>query len=75
MKLLNTLRVRFALWIAGLMLIVLVLFGTFVYFSMHQGLANSVDDSLRLSTSQAIAAVNIENGQINFSIACQRDQR
>ena len=67
MKLLNTLRVRFALWTAGLMLIVLVLFGAFVYFSMHQGLANSIDDSLRLSTSQAIAAVNIENGQINFS--------
>jgi len=27
----------------------------------------SIDDSLRLSASQAIAAVNIENGQLNFS--------
>jgi signal transduction histidine kinase len=67
MKRFKTLRVRFALWTAGLMLIVLVLFGTFVYISLGQGLANSIDDSIKLSTSQAIAAVNIENGQINFS--------
>jgi heavy metal sensor kinase len=67
MKRIKTLRVRFALWTAGLMLIVLVLFGTFVYISLWQGLANSIDDSIKLSTTQAIAAVNIENGQINFS--------
>lgn len=67
MKRFKTLRVRFALWTASLMLVVLVLFGTFVYFNMRQGLANSIDESLSLSTSQAIAAVNIENGQINFS--------
>jgi len=63
----KTLRVRFAFWTAGLMLIVLVLFGIFVYFSLRQGLANSIDDSIKLSTSQAIAAVNIENGQLSFS--------
>jgi len=67
MKRFKTLRVRFALWTAGLMLTVLVLFGTFVYISLWQGLANSIDDSIKLSTSQAIAAVNIENGRINFS--------
>ena len=67
MKRFNTLRVRFALWTAGLMLLVLVLFGTFVYISLWQGLANSIDVSIKLSTSQAIAAINIENGQINFS--------
>ncbi len=55
------------MWTGGLLLIVLVLFGTFVYISMWQGLTTSIDDSLRLSASQAIAAVNIENGQINFS--------
>ena len=67
MKRLRTLRIRFALWTAGLLLIVLVLFGAFVYISLWQGLSTSIDDSLRLSASQAIAAVNIENGQINFS--------
>lgn len=50
-----------------MMLIVLILFGTFVYVSMWQGLSTSIDDSIKFSTSQAIAAVNIENGQINFS--------
>jgi heavy metal sensor kinase len=67
MKRFRTLRVRFALWTIGMMLIVLILFGTFVYISMWQGLSNSMDDSIKFSTSQAIAAVNIENGQINFS--------
>lgn len=50
-----------------MMLIVLILFGAFVYISMWQGLSTSIDDSIKFSTSQAIAAVNIENGQINFS--------
>ncbi len=67
MKRFRSLRVRFALWTSSLVLLVLVLFGTFVYISLWQGLANSMDDSIKLSTSQAIAAVNIENGEINFS--------
>jgi heavy metal sensor kinase len=64
---LKTLRVRFALWVAGLLLLVFVAFGMFVYVSLGQGLAASVDTSLQVSASQAIAAVNIENGQINFT--------
>jgi heavy metal sensor kinase len=67
MRLFKTLRFRFALWIAGLLLIVLIAFGAFVYISLAQSLYASIDDSLRLSASQAIAAVNIENGAINFS--------
>lgn len=62
-----TLRIRFALWVAALLLVVLAAFGAFVYLNLAQGLAGSLDDSLRLAASQAIAAVNIENGQINFS--------
>lgn len=50
-----------------MMLIVLILFGTFVYISMGQGLSSSIDDSIKFSASQAIAAVNIENGKINFT--------
>ena len=67
MQWLKTLRVRFALWVAGLLLLVFVAFGVFVYVSLGQGLAASVDTSLQVSASQAIAAVNIENGQINFT--------
>lgn len=48
-------------------MIVLIIFGTFVYISMWQGLSISIDDSIKFSTSQAIAAVDIENGKINFS--------
>jgi heavy metal sensor kinase len=64
---LKTLRARFALWVAALLLLVFVAFGVFVYVSLGQGLYASVDTSLQVSASQAIAAVNIENGQINFA--------
>ncbi|MGC8780102.1 MAG: sensor histidine kinase [Anaerolineae bacterium] len=62
-----TLRVRFALWVAALLLAALAVFGAFVYFSLAHGLANAVDDSLRLSASQVAATVNTEDGQINFA--------
>lgn len=67
MKRFKTLRFRFALWTALLLFIVLLLFGSFVYVSLWRGLSNSIDDSIRLSSSQAIAAVNVENGNINIS--------
>ena len=67
MKWFRTLRVRFALWVAALILIVLLIFGGFVYFNLKAGLSTEIDNSLRLSATQAIAAINIENGQINFS--------
>ena len=66
MKHLSTLRVRFALWVAGLLLLTLAAFGGFVYVSLAQGLAASIDNSLQLSAAQALTAVNIENGQLNF---------
>lgn len=65
----STLRVRFALWVAALILFVLAAFGTFVYVTLAQGLAASIDDSLRISATQAIAAINIEDGQISFTDA------
>jgi heavy metal sensor kinase len=63
----RTLRVRFALWIAGLLLVALIAFGVFVYLSMARSLVGAVDESLQLSAAQAIAAVNVEDGQISFS--------
>ncbi len=62
----NTLRVRVALWIAGLLFTILLIFGVFVYTSMAHELAVSVDDSLRLSAAQATAAA-VEGGQISLS--------
>ncbi len=62
-----TLRVRLALWVAGLLLVVLAAFGTFVYLDLNHGLEASIDDSLRLSMSQTLATINIENGQFDLS--------
>lgn len=66
MKQLKTLRVRFALWIAGLFLTVLLIFGLLVYLSMAQGLAASFDDTLSLGASQVIAGLEVEQGKLVF---------
>lgn len=65
----RSLRGRFALWTAGLLLTAMVAFGVFVYASMARSLAQAVDDSLQLSAAQAMAAVNVENGQLAFGDA------
>ncbi len=64
MKRLKTLRVRFALWTAGLLLIALALFSLFVYANMSRSLAASLDDSLRLTATQLVAEVDIEDGTL-----------
>ena len=62
----HTLRFRFALWTAGLLLAVLTIFGAVVYVSLAQGLSASLDDALRLNASQAAAAVEVENGRLDI---------
>ncbi|MFN8454795.1 MAG: ATP-binding protein [Anaerolineae bacterium] len=66
MRRLKTLRARFALWIAGLFLAVLITFGLLVYLSMAQGLAASFDDTLSLGASQVIAGLEVEQGKLVF---------
>jgi len=63
----RTLRFRFALWVALLLLVVLAVFSVFVYTNLKHSLLKAVDDSLRLTASQASTTANIQNGQINFS--------
>jgi heavy metal sensor kinase len=63
----RTLRFRFALWVAGLLLVVLTGFSLFVYFNLRISLLTGIDDTLRLSASQAIATANIQNGQVSFA--------
>jgi heavy metal sensor kinase len=62
MKRLNTIRIRFALWTAGLLLVTLTLFGLFVYIRMSRSLANVVDDALRTAASQVTAEIDVEDG-------------
>jgi hypothetical protein len=64
MKRFSTLRARFALWVAGLLLAALLAFGALVYASLSSSLRAGGDDSLQLSAAQANAAVNIEDGEI-----------
>jgi heavy metal sensor kinase len=64
MKRLRTLRVRFALWTAGLLLAALTLFSTFVYIRMAQSLADSVDRALMLASSQVVSEVDVANGEL-----------
>ena len=64
MKHLNTLRVRFALWTAGFLLAVLLLFGALVYANMSHSLVTPVDETLRLSAMQLQAEVTVRNDQL-----------
>lgn len=61
MKRLKTLRVRFALWTSGLLLVTLTLFGLFVYVRMSQSLTQAVDEALMTAASQVVAEVDSED--------------
>ena len=60
----RSLRVRFGLGVVGLMVVALALFGAFVYLNVDKGLRSGVDDSLRLSASQAAATIDLDNGKL-----------
>ena len=64
MKHLRTLRARFALWTASLLLAALVLFSVFIYLRTAQSLAGSVDNALRLAASQVVAEVDIADSEL-----------
>ena len=66
MKRLKTLRVRFALWTAGLLLAALVLFGLFVYANMSHSLGTAVDERLRLIVIQLAEEADVRNGELVF---------
>lgn len=51
----RNLRVRFALWTAGLLLIALLLFGLYVYLNMSRSLIATVDETLNAVAIQLIA--------------------
>jgi heavy metal sensor kinase len=64
---LKTLRVRFALWTAGLLCAALGIFGLFVYVSMSQSLAAAVDETLRLTAIELAAEAEVRNSELTFS--------
>lgn len=66
MKRLRTLRVRFAFWTSGLFLLILTVFGVYVYLSMASGLSAAMDNLLTLNASQIAAGLNIDGGKLTL---------
>ena len=66
MKRLKTLRVRFALWTAGLLLAALALFGVFVYANMSRSLVLAIDETLQLTAIDLAGEVELEKGEPAF---------
>jgi signal transduction histidine kinase len=64
MKHLKTLRVRFALWTATLLLASLALFSFFIYVRTAQSLANAVDSELKVAASQITAEIDIDENEV-----------
>ena len=58
---LKTVRVRFALGTAGLLLVVLSAFGLYIYESMARRLVTSIDGSLELVAAQVIAGLEFDD--------------
>ena len=64
MKMLKTLRVRFALWLTLLILAFLAIFSFGVHFSLSRSLYTGVDETLVLSAEQIIPSLQEEDGSI-----------
>ncbi|OGT28786.1 MAG: hypothetical protein A2Z17_05410 [Gammaproteobacteria bacterium RBG_16_66_13] len=60
----RTVRGRFALWTAGLLLVGLSVFGLYVYQSMARRLATGADESLTLVGAQVVAGLDIVNDRL-----------
>ncbi|MFN8489620.1 MAG: ATP-binding protein [Caldilineaceae bacterium] len=67
MKHVQTLRVRFALWTAGLLFVAFVLFGLFVYTNMARSLATLVDQALAATATELTGDIDIANSKPTFS--------
>ena len=59
-----SLRTRFGLWVAALVLVAVVLFGSFVYVDVGRGLRRGLDDSLRVSATLVASTVDASDGTL-----------
>jgi heavy metal sensor kinase len=59
MNRLKTLRARFAMWTAGLFLLLLAAFGAFIYSSVANGLLAEMDASLKLDGARVVDALEL----------------
>ncbi len=64
MKQLKTLRMRFALWTAGLLLVAFVFFGLFIYANMARRLTSEVDETLRPIVIPLTSDIELKAGRL-----------
>lgn len=64
MKRFKTIRVRFALWTATFVALVLIVLGTYIYFSLQRTLYQTVDNELKLA-AETVLSVALEDGRIS----------
>ncbi|MCL4368542.1 MAG: hypothetical protein M1337_05190, partial [Actinobacteria bacterium] len=62
----STIRARFAVGTTGLVLVVFVSFGLFVYLNTSAKLTEALDGSLRRSAAQVAAGLQIQDGQVSL---------
>lgn len=60
----KTIRVRFALWTATFVALVLIVLGTYIYFSLQRTLYQTVDNELKLA-AETVLSVALEDGRIS----------
>ncbi|HEY6072959.1 MAG TPA: ATP-binding protein [Anaerolineales bacterium] len=60
----NSLRFRFGAWVGSFLFASLLLFGYYVYASMSHNLHAAIEDALRLSATQSMGTLNVDNGHI-----------
>jgi heavy metal sensor kinase len=60
----RSLRTRFGLWVAALVLVAVAAFGVFVYSQVERALLDTLDDSLRVSASLAGSDVTVVDGAL-----------
>ena len=65
---LKTLRARFALWTAGLLFMLLALFGAYIYSSVANGLYKELDTALSLNGAKVVDGLDIE-GSSHYALA------
>lgn len=73
MQIFKPLRVRFALWVAALLLATLIAFGTYLYMSLARSLTAAIDEALEFNAAQVIAALDVANGHLRFAGSIPQD--
>jgi heavy metal sensor kinase len=62
----KTIRLRFTLWTATFVALVLIVLGTYIYFSLQRTLYQTIDSELKLA-AETVLSVALEDGRLTFN--------